>query len=131
MADRGSIEIVTLVYEPQGGGDRTQISFDPEQNGVCGVRQDVLLANDDATIALETVDPALTNAKVFSAQLSIVYPNGGVELTPAIEFGGEIGMISWSRIQIALAASNETGDANSNAPFVMAKLYHPNPSAKP
>jgi hypothetical protein len=128
---RGTIETVTIQFV-DSTGQTLQHSVDVEGSGIKGVARNCFLDDQDQPIDFTVIDNSLNIQELRSVMFSITYPSGALELTSPIEFtNGELGFISWSRIQLALADPNASGDALVDPPFVKTFKHFPAPQLKP
>jgi hypothetical protein len=119
------------VYYTIADGSQFMLPIDVVATGIKGVRTIDFLDSNNTPVAFSIVAPELDSVKLLGVQLSLVYPDGSLELTPKFEFSSEIGFISWSRDFLVLATPTPDGDAFVDPPFVIGRRYQPLPNPKP
>jgi hypothetical protein len=127
---RGTVLVATVGFVDPSGSYR-KLPIDVAPLGIAGLRERDFLAPDGSSIAFGQLVTDMDGAQLQDAVLSIAYPTGAFEITPALSFSGEVGFVVWSGPAMALADPGPIGDPMIDPVFIVGRRHTPNPSISP
>ena len=129
-ATRGTVFVVTVWYVDTAGSVQ-RLPIEAPALGIGGIRERDFLDLSGNPMPFASAVPEMDGAQVQQVVLSVAYPNGGFEITPAVSFNGDTGFVVWAGPVMQLADPSPIADPMVDPVYVVGRRHTPNPTMSP